>query len=56
MDCDDPEYKKSPELWGLGALEGGLSMKERSPLGDSVQSGDLQDLDVLGVDLEVRGQ
>jgi hypothetical protein len=22
-----PEYKKSPELWGLGALEGGLSMK-----------------------------
>jgi hypothetical protein len=25
VDC--PEYKKSPELLKLGALEGGLSMK-----------------------------
>src|SRR5688572_22526617 len=49
--------KKAPSFWGSG-LEGGLSMKG-SPLGDSknsVQSGDLQDLDVVGIDLEVRGQ
>ena len=38
-------------------------MKERSPLGDwtslsneLVQSGDLQDLDIFGIDFEVRGQ
>src|SRR4030095_12259238 len=51
--------KKAPSLWGSG-LEGGLSMKgkksARGFVARSVQSGDLQDLDVLGVNLEVRGQ
>src|SRR3954453_7160076 len=50
--------KKAPSFGGSG-LEGGLSMKgKKSARGcwRSVQSRDLQDLDVLGVDLEVRCQ
>src|SRR5687768_16320073 len=50
--------KKAPSLWGSG-LEGGLSMKGKKSArgsGKSVQSCDLQNLDVVGVDLEVRGQ